>query len=56
MHSPIEEILQGDVVWFRAGKKHRHGAAPDTSMGDIAIQESIDDSAVTWMEKISDAD
>ena len=26
---PIEEIRQGDVVWFPAGEKHWHGAAPD---------------------------
>lgn len=44
------------MVWFPAAKKYWHGPAPDTSMGDIAIQESIDGSAVTLMEKISDAD
>lgn len=53
---PIEEIRQGDVVWFPAGEKHWHGAAPDTAMSHIAIQEVIDGSAVTWMEKVSDAD
>lgn len=54
--SPVEEIHQGDVVWFPAGEKHWHGAAPDTAMSHIAIQEAIDGSAVTWMEKVSDAD
>ncbi|UFS68258.1 cupin domain-containing protein (plasmid) [Paracoccus denitrificans] len=53
---PVEEIRQGDVVWFPAGEKHWHGAAPDTAMSHIAIQEAIDGSAVTWMEKVSDAD
>ncbi|KRW95708.1 cupin domain-containing protein [Paracoccus sp. MKU1] len=53
---PIEEIRQGDVVWFPAGEKHWHGAAPDTAMSHIAIQEVIDGSAVKWMEKVSDAD
>lgn len=53
---PVEEIRQGDVVWFPAGEKHWHGAAPDTAMSHIAIQETIDGSAVTWMEKVSDAD
>ncbi|MBK1637202.1 (R)-mandelonitrile lyase [Rhodovulum adriaticum] len=53
---PVEEITQGDVVWFPAGEKHWHGAAPDTAMSHIAIQESIDGSAVTWMEKVSDDD
>ncbi|AYF03254.1 cupin domain-containing protein (plasmid) [Paracoccus yeei] len=53
---PVEEIRQGDVVWFPAGEKHWHGAAPDTAMSHIAIQEAIDGSAVTWMEKVSDTD
>ncbi len=53
---PIEEISQGDVVWFPADEKHWHGASPDTAMSHIAIQESIDGSPVTWMEKVSDED
>ncbi|MFN3210855.1 MAG: cupin domain-containing protein [Roseovarius sp.] len=53
---PVEEIRQGDVVWFPAGEKHWHGASPDSAMSHIAIQESIDGSAVTWMEQVSDTD
>ena len=53
---PIEEIRQGDVVWFPAGEKHWHGASPDTAMSHIAIQESLDGAAVTWLEQVSDAD
>jgi len=53
---PIEEITQGDVVWFPAGEKHWHGASPDTAMSHIAIQESIDGTPVTWMEKVADED
>ncbi|MGR3783044.1 MAG: (R)-mandelonitrile lyase [Albimonas sp.] len=53
---PVEEIRPGDVVWFPAGEKHWHGAAPDVAMSHIAIQEAIDGSAVTWMEKVSDED
>ncbi|MBN9889880.1 cupin domain-containing protein [Salipiger abyssi] len=53
---PVEEIRQGDVVWFPAEEKHWHGASPETAMSHIAIQESIDGSPVTWMEKVSDAD
>lgn len=52
---PIEEIRPGDVVWFPAGEKHWHGASPDVAMTHIAIQESIDGSPVTWMEKVTDA-
>ncbi|WP_135502250.1 (R)-mandelonitrile lyase [Roseovarius aestuariivivens] len=53
---PVEEISQGDVVWFPAGEKHWHGASPETAMSHIAIQESIDGTPVTWMEKVSDKD
>ncbi len=53
---PVEEIRQGDIVWFPAGEKHWHGASPDTAMSHIAIQESIDGRSVTWMEKVSDGD
>lgn len=51
---PIEEIRPGDTVWFSAGEKHWHGASPHVAMTHIAIQESIDGSPVTWMEKVSD--
>ena len=53
---PIEDISQGDVVWFPAGEKHWHGASPETAMSHIAIQEAIDGEAVTWMEKVTDQD
>ena len=53
---PVEEIAQGDVVTFPAGEKHWHGAAPDTAMSHIAVQESVDGSPVTWLEPVSDGD
>ncbi|QFT93600.1 Cupin domain protein [Roseovarius sp. THAF9] len=53
---PVEEISQGDVVWFPAGEKHWHGADADTAMSHIAIQESIGGTPVTWLEKVADAD
>ncbi|MDT7951283.1 MAG: cupin domain-containing protein [Acetobacteraceae bacterium] len=53
---PIEEIRPGDVVFFPAGEKHWHGAAPTTAMSHIAIQEKLNGSPVNWMEKVSDAD
>lgn len=51
---PVEEIRPGDVVWFPAGEKHWHGAAPKTAMTHIAIQEALDGKVVDWMEKVSD--
>ncbi|WP_425097963.1 (R)-mandelonitrile lyase [Tropicibacter sp. S64] len=53
---PVEDIHPGDVVWFPAGEKHWHGAAPDTAMSHIAIQEVVDGSAVTWLDHVTDAE
>ena len=51
---PVEEIRPGDVVWFAPGEKHWHGARATSAMSHIAIQEKLDGSPVTWMEKVSD--
>src|SRR5574337_661796 len=50
----VEEIRPGDVVWFAPGEKHWHGAAPDTAMSHIAIQEKLNGKAVEWLEKVSE--
>lgn len=52
---PIEEIRPGDVVWFPPHEKHWHGASPTTAMTHLAIQESLDGTAVEWLEKVTDA-
>jgi len=51
---PVEEIRPGDVVWFPPGEKHWHGAAPNSAMTHIAIQEQLDDKAVEWLEQVGD--
>lgn len=48
------EIRAGDVVVCPPGEKHWHGAPPTTAMAHIAIQEALNGSPVTWMEKVSD--
>ena len=53
---PVEETRPGDVVWFAPHEKHWHGAAPDTAMQHIAIQEALDGRAVDWMEHVTDAE
>lgn len=53
---PVEEIRQGDVVWFAPNERHWHGAAPDSGMSHIALQEVQDGQVVTWAEHVSDAD
>lgn len=55
-NGPVEEIRPGDVVWFEPGEKHWHGATATTAMSHIAIQESLNGSAVEWMEKVNDDD
>jgi 4-carboxymuconolactone decarboxylase len=51
---PIEVIREGDVVWTPPGVKHWHGAAPDSAMTHIAMQEAEAGKAVEWMEKVTD--
>jgi quercetin dioxygenase-like cupin family protein len=51
---PVEEIRAGDVVWFEPGEKHWHGAAPQAAMTHIAVQESLNESPVTWLEHVAD--
>ena len=53
---PVQEIRPGDVVWFAPGERHWHGAAPQTALSHIAIQEVQDGRAVDWAEPVDDAD
>jgi len=50
----IEEIHQGDVVYFEPGEKHWHGASATTALSHIAIQEKLNGSPVDWMEQVTD--
>jgi 4-carboxymuconolactone decarboxylase len=50
----IEEFRKGDVVRIPPGVKHWHGAAPDSAMTHIAVQEEMDGNSVVWMEKVTD--
>lgn len=51
---PPVKIRAGDVITCPPGEKHWHGAAPDTAMTHIAIQESLDGKNVNWFEKVTD--
>lgn len=51
---PRRDFAAGDVVWIPAGVKHWHGATAGDQMVHIAIQETVDGSAVTWMEQVTD--
>jgi len=53
---PPQEIRAGDTVWFPAGARHWHGAAPETGMSHIAIQEAEDGTTTTWQDPVTDTD
>ena len=50
---PLQAIHPGDVVSIAPGEKHWHGASSTTAMTHIAIQETLEGSAVTWQEQVS---
>lgn len=52
----MEIIRPGDIVWFPAGVRHWHGAAPDVALTHPAVRESLDGSAATWPAKGSDTE
>ena len=52
----IETIKAGDVVRIEPDERHWHGAAAETAMTHIAIQEAQDGKVVDWMEQVSDED
>jgi quercetin dioxygenase-like cupin family protein len=52
---PVQEFQAGDVLWCPPEHKHWHGATPHAVMTHLAIQESLNGSPVTWMEKVTDA-
>jgi len=51
----VVEILPGDTIWIPPGEKHWHGAAPDTGMVHLAMQEAENGVTANWMEKVTDA-
>lgn len=53
---PVMVIRAGDTVWIPPGEEHWHGAAPDTAMTHIAIQEALDGVAANWLEPVADGD
>jgi len=53
---PVREIRPGDTIWIPPGEKHWHGAAPDTGMVHLALQEALDGVQVDWLEHVTDED
>ncbi|NVO25269.1 cupin domain-containing protein [Donghicola mangrovi] len=53
---PKQTIRAGDVVWCPPDVEHWHGATNSTSVTHYAIQGSVDGSAVSWGDHVSDED
>lgn len=51
---PKLEFRAGDILWCPAEHRHWHGATAHEAITHVAIQESVDGSPVTWMEKVTD--
>ena len=47
-------IKAGDTVWIPPDEEHWHGASATNSMTHIAIQEALNESVATWLDKVSD--
>ncbi|MBM2576636.1 cupin domain-containing protein [Jannaschia sp. Os4] len=53
---PPVVLRPGDVVRFAPGERHWHGAAPETGLSHIAIQQPEGGETADWMDPVSDAD
>ena len=51
---PKQQMNPGDVIWTPPGVKHWHGASETDSVTHIALQQSVDDKNVDWMEHVTD--
>ncbi len=52
----IFEFGPGDVIWIPPGERHWHGAAPDSEMTHVAMQEGLDGSHIDWERAVTDAE
>ncbi|WCO68065.1 cupin domain-containing protein [Iamia majanohamensis] len=50
----VQEFAAGDVLLCPPDRRHWHGATPDSAMTHIAVQEALEGTNVTWMEKVTD--
>ena len=55
LRNEVPQVIKaGDTVWIPPGEEHWHGASSTNSMTHIAIQEALNGSVATWLEKVSD--
>ena len=54
---PPKVIRPGDTVWIPPDEDHWHGAAPDSQMCHLAMQEADDAGQVAdWLDQVSEAE
>src|SRR5262249_36496248 len=54
---PVTEVLPGDTIWFEAGERHWHGAAPNRLMVHLALQQcDAAGNSATWFQHVADAE
>ncbi len=49
-------VNAGDTVWIPPNEEHWHGATPTNSMSHIALQEAMNGTVASWLEKVIDED
>ena len=49
-------VNTGDTVWIPPNEEHWHGATSTNSMSHIAVQEAMNGTVATWLEKVTDED
>lgn len=53
----VERISAGDSVWLDPGERHWHGAAADSVLVHVAIQEADEQGKMAdWLEPVSESD
>lgn len=52
---PVRKIHPGDTVMIAPNERHWHGAAPESTMAHLALQEANAEGVeVNWMEHVTD--
>lgn len=50
----VVEVRSGDCVWFPPDERHWHGAAPASPFTYVSVQPVREETAVHWMEPVTE--
>ena len=51
---PAVRLAAGESIWIEPGRRHWHGAGPDSPMTHVAYQQAADDlRTVEWHEPVA---